>query len=106
MPNTKSYKELHERVLDRPGALERLNSLREDTLIEIGLFELRRVLEISQEDLAAELGISQSAISQLEHSDDLKLSTLKKYLEKLGARLELVAVFEADDERVVPIRIG
>ena len=106
MPKTKNYNQLHQRVRERVGALERLNTLREDTLVEIGLFELRRVLEISQEDLAAELGISQSAISQLEHAGDLKLSTLKKYLEKLGARLELVAVFEADDERAVPIRIG
>lgn len=80
MPKTKNYQDLHERVLERPGALERLNALREETLMEIGLYELRRALEISQEDLAAELEISQSAISQLERAGDLKLSTLRKYL--------------------------
>jgi DNA-binding XRE family transcriptional regulator len=106
MPTTKSYRELHDRVVERPGAAERLNALREETLIEIGLYELRRALEISQEDLAAELEISQSAISQLERSDDLKLSTLRKYLEKLGARLELKAVFDGDEEQEVPIHIG
>lgn len=106
MPKTKSYRDLHDRVLERPGAIQRLNALREETLKEIGLYELRRALEVSQEDLAAELEISQSAISQLERSDDLKLSTLRRYLEKLGARLELVAVFDTDDDQAVPIHIG
>ncbi len=106
MPTTKNYRDLHDRVVERPGALERLNALREETLMEVGLYELRRALHISQEDLAAELEISQSAISQLERADDLRLSTLRKYLERLGARLELVAVFGTDDERAVPIHIG
>lgn len=105
MPKTKSYRDLHDRVIERPGASERLNALREETLMEIGLYELRRALEISQEDLAAKLDISQSAISQLERAGDLRLSTLRRYLEKLGARLELTAVF-ADDEQAVPIHIG
>ena len=40
------------------------------TLAEIGLYELRRSLRRSQTDLAAELRISQPAVSQLERSDD------------------------------------
>ena len=106
MPTTRSYRELHERVIARPGAKERLAALRIETLTEIGLYELRRALEVSQSDLAAELEISQSAVSQLERADDLRLSTLRKYLERLGARLELLAVFDDEDEQVVPIHIG
>jgi predicted transcriptional regulator len=107
MPSTKNYRELHEQVVSRPGAAERLAALRSETLAEIGLYELRRALDRSQTDLAAELGISQSAISQLERGEDLKLSTLRTYLAHLGARLELLAVFEDDDsEHVVQIRIG
>jgi len=107
MPSTKSYQKLHERVASRPGAAERLAALRKETLAEIGLYELRRALERSQIELAADLGISQSAISQLERAEDLKLSTLRNYLQNLGARLELLAVFEDDDsEHVVPIHIG
>jgi ABC-type antimicrobial peptide transport system permease subunit len=48
---------------------------------------------------------NQSAISQLERAGDVRLSTLRNYLEHLGARLELLAVF-GDDEHVVPIRLG
>ncbi len=107
MPSTKNYRELHDQVVARPGAAERLAALRDDTLAEIGLYELRRALDRSQTELAAELGISQSAISQLERAGDVKLSTLRNYLEHMGARLELLAVFEDDDdEHVVPIRIG
>ena len=107
MPTTKNYQDLHDRVAERLGAPERLAGLREDTLSEIGLFDLRRRLEVSQVDLATELGITQSAVSQLEHAGDLKLSTLRKYLARLGARLELVAVFEDDDRAYsVPIHVG
>jgi hypothetical protein len=35
----------------------------------------------------------------------VRISTLRQYLEALGARLELVAVFD-DDGRRVPIQLG
>ena len=37
--------------------------------------------------------------------DELIVSTLRQYLEALGARLELVAVFD-DEDRRVPIHLG
>ena len=46
-----------------------------------------------------------SSISKLEHAEDVRVSTLRQYLEGLGARLELVAVFD-DEERRVPIHLG
>jgi len=109
MPSAKSYTALHKKVTDRPGATERLAALRVDTLTEIGLHELRRTRGQSQTDLAATLGISQSAISQLEHSDDLKISTLNSYVEGLGAQLQLVAVFDDGETETpvpIPLRIG
>lgn len=107
MPSTKNYRRLHDKVVARPGAAERLATLRDETVAEIGLYELRKALERSQTELAAELNISQSAVSQLERADDLKLSTLRNYLAHLGARLQLVAVFEEDHEQhSVPIHVG
>lgn len=107
MPSTKKYRQLHDRVLARPGAAERLRALRDDTLTEIGLDALRRKLERSQADIAAELGISQPAVSQLEHGGDPRLSTLRNYVSGLGARLGVFAIFE-DGEGVtaIPLRIG
>ena len=107
MTRSRSYQKLHDRVAERPGAAERLAALRLDTLAEIGLHELRRSLERSQADLAAELGISQPAVSQLERAEDPKVSTLRSYLDSLGARLQILAIFDdGEAETAIPIRIG
>lgn len=103
MARTK-FSELRDVVVAKPGAAERLAGLRAETLAEIRLHELRHVVAISQTELAGRLDVTQGAISKLEHSDDVRVSTLRQYLEALGARLELVAVF--DDDRRVPIHLG
>ena len=76
-----------------------------ETLEEIRLHELRHGEAISQAELAGRLNVTQGAISKLEHSDDVRVSTLRQYLEGLGARLELVAVFDSEDRRV-PVHLG
>ena len=107
MPRTRNYKELRRQVIARPGAAERLAALRQETLAEIGLYEMRRHLDWSQSGLAAELGISQAAVSQLENAQDLTVSRLRKYLEPLGARLQILAVFESEGEGYsIRIRVG
>ena len=105
MARTK-FSELREEVLARPGASERIARARAETLEEIRLYELRHREAVSQATLAGRLEVTQGAISKLEHSDDVRVSTLRQYLEALGARLELVAVFEDDDDKRVPIHLG
>ncbi len=102
MPRTKNYRVLHDQVMARPGAAARLAKLRQETLAEIGLYELRRAQDLSQTELAERLQISQGAVSKFENSDDVRLSTLRQYIEALGGRLEIAARF---DDRVVPIDI-
>lgn len=104
MARTK-YSELRTDVVARLGAADRLAALRVDTLEEIRLYELRHGEAISQAELAGRLDVTQGAISKLEHSDDVRVSTLRQYLEALGARLELVAVFD-DEDRRVPVHLG
>ena len=104
MARTK-FSELRKEVVARPGAAERLAGAKADTLEEIRLYELRHREAVSQAKLAGRLDVTQGAISKLEHSDDVRVSTLRQYLEALGARLELVAVFD-DDDRRVPIHLG
>lgn len=76
-----------------------------EAIEEIRLFELRHAEAVSQAELAGRLEVTQGAISKLEHSDGVRVSTLRQYLEALGARLELVAVFD-DEKRRVPIHLG
>ena len=47
----------------------------------------------------AGIQVSQANISRIERQDDLKLSTLERYIEALGGRLEVRAIF--GDEHVV-----
>lgn len=104
MARTK-FSELRKQVEARPGAAERLAAKRAETLEEIRLYELRHAEAVSQVDLAGRLDVTQGAISKLEHADDVRVSTLRQYLEALGARLELIAVFD-DEDRRVPINLG
>ena len=54
MPSTKSYRLLHNRVMARPGAAERLATLRKKTLAEVRLYivrgKLRRLLTAARND--------------------------------------------------------
>ena len=103
----RNYRDLHEEVIARPGAPDRLAALREATVAEIGLYELRRALDRSQAELAVSMGSSQPAVSQFERGDDIRLSSLRRYLEGLGARLRIVALFDDGEvETAIPLRIG
>lgn len=62
-------------------------------IAEMALPELRRALDVSQEDLAKLLKVSQASVSKLENRSDLHLSSIVAYIEALGGELELVARF-------------
>ncbi len=57
------------------------------------LRDLRRAMELTQEDLATKLHVRQDSVSRLEKRSDMLLSTLRGYVEAMGGRLELVARF-------------
>lgn len=99
------FSELRKDVEARPGARERLAAARTETIEEIRLYELRHAEAVSQAELAGRLEVTHGAISKHEHSEDVRVSTLRQYLDARGARLELVAVFD-DEGRRVPILLG
>ncbi len=57
------------------------------------LKDLRRAVKRTQEELASSLGVGQDTISRLEQRSDMLISTLKRYVEAMGGRLDLVARF-------------
>jgi len=63
------------------------------------LDEIRRAANKRQGDIAAVMGIGQNAVSQLEKRRDMQLSTLNRYVESVGLRLEL-SVVAPSGERV------
>ena len=57
------------------------------------LREIRKQQNITQVELAAELGIGQEHISRLERRNDTLVSTLRKTIEAMGGDLHLIADF-------------
>lgn len=105
MSGHRKWSELRDKVMERPGVAERVERARAEFEEELRLYELRHAEALSQVEVAGRLEITQSAVSKLEHAEDVRVSTLRDYLEALGARLELVAVFD-DEDRRVPVHLG
>jgi DNA-binding XRE family transcriptional regulator len=96
----KNFNQLREKVLERPGAAERVARYRREEERQLSLGELRRARELTQTQLASALDTNQSGISRIEHQTDLYVSTLRSYVEALGGSLEIIAVFP---DATVPI---
>jgi DNA-binding Xre family transcriptional regulator len=96
---TKSFNDLRARP-SRRDPVRRANVAEYRRAMEdaLALAELRNSRNVTQVELAAQLGISQGNVSRLEGRSEVYLSTLRSYIEALGGHLEIAAVF--DDERV------
>lgn len=82
---------------------ERVERAREAMIAELRLSGLRKHRKASQADVAKRLAVSQANVSQIERGD-VKVSTLAGYVDALGGKLELRAVF--DDETVPLSGVG
>ena len=60
---------------------------------EMALRDLRRAERVTQSEIAARLGGRQVYVSRLERRADMKLSTLRAYVEALGGDLQLIVTF-------------
>ena len=85
---TKTLQELlAERSLDSQA---RIQQLAEQLFLENQLYRIREELEISQKELAQTMGIKQPSLSAIENrGNDLKISTMKKYVEAMGGKLRI-----------------
>ncbi len=89
MPKTKSFRRLAEPIDADPARRARVEEHK-----RVMLAELRQQLELTQADLAEVLHVTQRGVSHVEHADNPRLATLAQYVNALGGRLELRAVFE------------
>lgn len=72
---------------------------------KVGLAQIREVAALTQAEVAAKMGKTQTGVSRLEHRDDMLLSTLKKYLEAIGADA-VITVRVGQDAHQHHLRIG
>ena len=68
------------------------------------LSELRTLAGLTQAQIAKRLNMTQSAISSLEAREDIYISTLREYVEALGASLHIDARFDSQSTMVSTIR--
>ena len=61
---------------------------------------LRRLAGLTQAELAQRLNIGQTALSKMEQREDILVSSLKNYIEALGASLQIDASFNVDSSLV------
>jgi DNA-binding XRE family transcriptional regulator len=60
---------------------------------ELTLRDLRQARHLTQERMAALMGVEQENVSRLERRADLLLSTLSSYVAAMGGKLRLIAEF-------------
>jgi DNA-binding transcriptional regulator YiaG len=85
----KPFNELRAKM--SPEAQKRSRDMADQILADMEISELREALNVRQTDLARKLRTTQAAISRLEARPDTKISTLQKYIEALGGKLEVRA---------------
>ena len=67
---------------------------------DMALDELRDAMRLTQQQLAKTLHVDQSAISKLERRTDMYVSTLGRFIEAMGGKLEIRAVFPTGSVRI------
>ena len=73
-----------------PESHARIQKMADELLLENQLYMIREELQISQKELAEALGIKQPSLSAIENrGTDLKISTMKKYVEAMGGKLRI-----------------
>jgi DNA-binding transcriptional regulator YiaG len=91
MPKTTKFTELRAQMSREARAEAR--RLADEDLKGMPLHELRAARHLTQQQLAKSLDMTQAAVSQLEQRTDVYLSTLENFVEAMGGRLEMYAVF-------------
>jgi transcriptional regulator with XRE-family HTH domain len=96
---TESFDELRKQIDADPDRRVRVEDHKAAMLAD-----LRRELDLTQAAVAERLEVTQENVSQIERGEaDVRLSTLNRYVEALGGRLEVRAAFP---DHSVELKVG
>lgn len=87
----KKFSELRAKM--SPAAKERSDQEFRRMVEEMPLNKLRNARKLTQQSLAKALNVNQSEVSKIENRADVYVSTLASYVEAMGGKLEIRAVF-------------
>lgn len=99
MTQRKKFRDLAARTMTKASqasATRRTKAM----IADMPLQELRRARELSQAQLAKELGTTQPEVSKIEKRTDMYVSTLRSYIQAMGGELEIIARFPDGDVRI------
>src|ERR1019366_5623141 len=85
-------KDFERKVLDAPGAAERVAAIEDEFRLAAGLTALREQAGLSQRELAKRIGVSQPRVAAIEQSRNVTIDVLDRYVHALGGSLELTVV--------------
>ncbi|MBD2725871.1 helix-turn-helix transcriptional regulator [Nostoc sp. FACHB-892] len=94
---TKPFNELRKKMTPEQQVESKMQA--NLALLKLTLSELRESLGHTQSDIAKNMGVVQSALSKIEHQEDIQISTLSRYIKSLGGSLTIIARFP--DQEVV-----
>ncbi len=94
----RNFRELEAKM--PPASLARAKARAKEMMAEMLLAEVRKAVGLTQEELAASLGIKQPTLSRLESQSDMQISTLRNLVEALGGQLEIVVHMPGGDIRL------
>ena len=92
------YQALRDRMTPEQAAQAEVQA--REMMTEMLLAEIRKAVGLTQDDLAAALGIKQPSLSKLESQNDMQITTLRRIIRALGGELELVAHLPGGDIRI------
>jgi DNA-binding transcriptional regulator YiaG len=68
----------------------RLDEKRRERRLGAALAEMRKAMNVSQQDLARGAAMTQNTVSKIEHADDVLISSIVRYMHSIGGGVELV----------------
>lgn len=98
-----SLKNWEKKVLDAPGARERVAEIEEEMRLAAGLTALRELAGLSQRELAKRIGVSQPRVAAIEQASNLTIDVLDQYIGALGGQLEVTV---RKGNRKIPLLTG
>ena len=72
-----------------------------EKIASVRLQQVRKFHSVTQKELAKTMGLSQSALSELERRPNITINAMQRYIEALGGHLEIKAVFQEGSKKIL-----
>jgi len=100
-----SMKDWEKKVLNSPGAPERVAQIEHELRLAAGLTNLREQAGLSQRELADRLGVRQPRVAAIERSHNVTFDVLERYVAALGGHIEVSVVREGKTTPLISGRV-